>query len=92
MDATIENPLGFDPMSDDPAATMGTGRCRHLNGTLEAVEHMAFPRTNDHEGLVVFVPAQLASCHDELLLSPARRDGDVDLILQFAGDRSMNLS
>jgi hypothetical protein len=50
-------------MADDPASTMGTGRCQLLNGAFKAIEDVSAPSGNDLEGEVIVVAADFADCH-----------------------------
>jgi len=63
MGATIQRPLGLDPMADDLASAMRAGRGQGMDGAFKAVEDMRFAGHLDFEGFIVVVPADFAFRH-----------------------------
>jgi hypothetical protein len=64
MRTAIELAGRFHAVTDDPARAMAAARCQGVNRALEAVEDVAVAATSDQlEGLVVGISADLAACH-----------------------------
>jgi hypothetical protein len=61
----------FDPMADDPALAVLTSRGYRLDCTFEAVEGMPRAGSNQFKTLVVFIPANFAYRHINLLFFSA---------------------
>jgi hypothetical protein len=61
--AAVDHVRGFGPMADDPAPTMGTGRCQLLDRAFKAIEDVSAPSGNDLEGKVILIAADFADCH-----------------------------
>jgi len=61
--AAIHPLLCLDPMADDFAAAMGTGRGQRLDGTLKAIEGMRRTRYHHLKGFVIVIPTGFALCH-----------------------------
>jgi N-acetylmuramic acid 6-phosphate (MurNAc-6-P) etherase len=56
-------PVRLETMADDPATAVLAGGSERVNRALEAVEDVRLASEADLEGLVVFVPADLAAGH-----------------------------
>ena len=64
MSAAVDDVIFLDAMPQDPATAMRTGRRKFLGRALETVERVALSCHRNREGLVVVVPANVASRHD----------------------------
>ena len=58
--------VGFQPVADDRALAVRASRGQHVDRAFEAVERVARVAHLHDEGLVVVVPAVVASCHHRL--------------------------
>jgi hypothetical protein len=56
----------LEPMTQNSASAMGTGRSQRMNGALERIEGVIAPVSFDCDRLVVLVATYLAPCHDEV--------------------------
>jgi len=75
MRTAIHRAARFDPVSDDLAIAVGTGRRHRMDSALEAVEGHGSPGLGYLEGLVVFVATNIACGHGILRPAlPERRD------------------
>src|ERR687885_602139 len=64
MGAAVDAYVGFDAVSQYPAAAVGAGGSESVYGALEAVELVIHPVGGaDREGLVVVVAADLTNAH-----------------------------
>ena len=61
--AAVKGPVGFNPMTDDLAATVITNWRQLVNRTLKAVERMARACRYDLERKVIVIPTYFTLCH-----------------------------
>lgn len=66
VSAAIDLAVLLDPMADNPAITMGTGRRHCVNSALKAVEGHRAAILGDTEGLIVIVAAMITFSHFRL--------------------------
>src|SRR5262245_8041733 len=59
--AAVEDAVGLQPMTQNPAMAVRAGGRQRVGRALEAVEHVPFTRHRHLERLVVVVPADLAT-------------------------------
>jgi hypothetical protein len=67
MNAAEDLSVSFDPVPDDPATAMRTYGCQRVDRALEAVKRVALAANDDFKRLVVFVLANFACSHTQLL-------------------------
>jgi hypothetical protein len=68
MGATIKNAFSLHAVTNDPAATMGAGRCQSMDRTFETIEDVRLPSDPHFKALIVHVPAYFASLGIPLLI------------------------
>ena len=67
MNAAEDLSVSFDPVPDDPAIAMRTYGRQGMDRALEAVKRVTLAAHDDFKRLVVFVLANLACSHTQLL-------------------------
>jgi hypothetical protein len=60
--AAIDGVGGFHTVTDDAAATMGTGGRQGMDGTFETVEHMRFAAHLYLKAFIICIAAYLTGC------------------------------
>jgi hypothetical protein len=60
---TVEGPARLNPMPDDLAPAMVTGRGQSMDGAFEAVEDVRLASHDDLEGFVIIIPTYFTSSH-----------------------------
>src|SRR5258705_8212938 len=67
MRAAVERVVGFDPVTDDPAAAVIAHRRHAVNGALETVERVSDASGDHLKGAMIVVTTDFAFGHDVLL-------------------------
>jgi hypothetical protein len=63
VNAAKDLPIFFDPVTDDSAMAVRTGRRKRMNRALKAVEHMFLSVSHELEGFIIIIPAHFALSH-----------------------------
>ena len=67
MDAAEDLSACFDTVADDAAIAVRANRCQRVDCAFEAIEGVTLSAHNDFKRLVVFVLADFARRHTQLL-------------------------
>jgi hypothetical protein len=71
MDATEDLSIGFHAVADHPAVAVRANRCERVDCAFEAIEDVMFTGNDHFERFVIFIFANFACSHTQMVRAPS---------------------